>query len=142
MFNPSREEVRRFFTGAWDKERSAALLSPLETIAVEWIVEHPEFHSLLESEDAALAAQYRPDDGRTNPFLHLSMHLTITEQVAIDQPPGIRAATLELARRLGSLHEAQHAVMECLGEMLWSAQRAGLPPDGEAYVECVRRQLA
>jgi len=89
-------------------------------------------------EVAALAAEYRVEDGRTNPFLHLSMHLTIDEQSSIDQPAGIRAAVQRLAARRGSLHAAHHEVMECLGEMLWNAQRSGLPPDGQAYVEAVR----
>jgi hypothetical protein len=45
-----------------------------------------------------------------------------------------------LAARRGSLHEAQHEVMECLGDMLWASQRKGQPPDGEAYLDAVRRR--
>jgi hypothetical protein len=90
--------------------------------------------------DVALAAVYTVEDGRTNPFLHLSMHLSIAEQVSIDQPSGIRQAVQLLANRLGSLHEAHHQVMECLGEMIWASQRSGLPPDGPAYIEAVRRR--
>ena len=83
---------------------------------------------------------YTVEEGRTNPFLHLSMHLTISEQCSIDQPRGIRQALELLAARLGSMHDAQHEVMECLGEMIWASQRSGLPPDGQAYLECVRRR--
>ena len=90
--------------------------------------------------DAALAAVFTVDEGRTNPFLHLSMHLTISEQVSIDQPRGIRQAFELLAARRGSAHDAQHDVMECLGEMLWTSQRSGLPPDGLAYLDAVRRR--
>ena len=68
------------------------------------------------------------------------MHLTIEEQLAIDQPTGIRQAVELLAARRGSLHEAHHDVMECLGEMVWASQRSGLPPDGLAYLEAVRRR--
>jgi hypothetical protein len=68
------------------------------------------------------------------------MHLSIAEQVSIDQPPGIRAATQALAQRLGSEHDAHHQVMECLGEMIWNSQRSGMPPDGAAYIDCVRRR--
>jgi len=140
MFNPSREEVRRFFIDAWEKQRLGSILSPLETIAIDWIGQHPEFHALLASGQDALEEEFTPEGERTNPFLHLAMHLSITEQLSIDQPAGIREATLALARRFDSTHEAQHAVMECLGEMLWTAQRNSTPPDGASYVECVRRK--
>ena len=114
-------------------------LTPLEGLAERWIAEHPEYASDLADADAAQAAVFTVDEGRTNPFLHLSMHLSISEQVSIDQPRGIRQAFDLLTARRGSAHEAQHAVMECLGEMLWASQRSGRPPDGEAYIECVRR---
>ena len=112
----------------------------MESIAADWIAEHPEYHAELDDLDAALAAVYDVESGRTNPFLHLSMHLTISEQISIDQPRGIKQAFALLAARSGSAHEAQHEVMECLGEMVWASQRSGLPPDGERYLECVRRR--
>ena len=137
MFNPSRDEVRAFFVDAWRKQATDEALTPLETIAVNWMREHPEYTS-------DLAAQARRDygvaQGETNPFLHLSMHLSIEEQVSIDQPPGIRDACLRLAQRLDSMHAAHHAIMECLGEMLWTAQRNGTPPDGARYVDCVNKR--
>lgn len=114
-------------------------MTPIETLASLWIAEHPEYDDELADEQAALAADYRVEDGRANPFLHLSMHLTISEQCSIDQPRGIRAAVEALAARLDSLHEAHHQAMECLGEMIWTSQRSGRPPDGEAYLDCVRR---
>ncbi|MDE2400524.1 MAG: DUF1841 family protein [Burkholderiales bacterium] len=137
MFAPSQEQVRRFFCEAWAKQQTAQLLTPLEAQAVDWITQHPEYHDDLTDVDAAVAASYSVEDGRTNPFLHLSMHLSITEQMSIDQPPGIRAAVDRLARRLSSLHEAHHEVMECLGEMVWTSQRSGLPFDGQTYIDKV-----
>ncbi|CAG9184447.1 hypothetical protein LMG23994_05391 [Cupriavidus pinatubonensis] len=142
MFNPSREEVRRFFCDAWQKQLTGGVLTPLEAIAVDWIREHPEYHALLTDTEGALAQDYTPEQGQTNPFLHLSMHLSISEQVSIDQPPGIRQAYEALTQRLDSPHEAQHQIMECLGEMLWQAQRSGLPPDGAQYVDAVRRRAS
>ena len=139
MFAPSQHDVRRFFCSAAAKQREGLPLTPLEDLVAGWIGEHPEYAADLADTDAALAAEYPVDDGRTNPFLHLSMHLSISEQVSIDQPRGIRQAFELLAARRGSAHEAQHAVMECLGQMLWTSQRSGRPPDGEAYIECVRR---
>ena len=139
MFAPSKDDVRRFFCEAWRKEREALPLTPLEAIAAGWIHEHPEYHDDLASLEQALAADY-PVDGRSNPFLHLSMHLSISEQLQIDQPPGIRAANETLARRLGSSHEAAHQIMDCLGETIWRAQRDGSEPDGAAYLDCIRRK--
>lgn len=139
MFAPSQEQVRRFFCETWAKHLTAQVLTPLESQAVVWMIEHPEYHSDLADVDAALAAVYTVEEGRTNPFLHLSMHLSITEQVSIDQPKGIRDAVERLSHRLGSLHEAHHVAMEALGEMIWESQRSGHPPDGVAYIDRVQR---
>ena len=140
MFAPSQNDVRRFFCDALRKQRDGLPLTPLETLAADWIAQHPEYHGELADAYAALAAVYDVEAGRTNPFLHLSMHLSISEQVGIDQPRGIRQAVELLAARRGSLHAAQHEVMECLGEMMWASQRSGRPPDGEKYIDCVRRR--
>jgi hypothetical protein len=142
MFQPSRDDVRRFFVESWRKRREGAPATPLETVAGDWIAEHPEHHGELADLERALAAPSAGTGDGPNPFLHLSMHLSITEQVSIDQPPGIRAACERLATRLGSMHDAQHAAMECLGTMLWESQRSGRPPDGAAYVECVARRAS
>ncbi len=140
MFNPSQHDVRRFFCETFRKIQAKEILTPLEAIARDWIVQHEEYADALKDVDAALAADYSVERGQSNPFLHLSMHLSIAEQISIDQPPGIRAAFLSLAQRRGSEHDAHHDMMECLGEMIWNSQRSGLPPDGTAYVECVRRR--
>ena len=140
MFQPSQSDVRRFFCAAFAKQRARLPLDPMETIAAGWITQHPEYAADLADEAAALAAQYTVEEGRSNPFLHLSMHLSIHEQTAIDQPTGIRQAVALLAARRNSMHEAHHEVMECLGEMIWTSQRSGLPPDGQAYIEAVRRR--
>jgi hypothetical protein len=140
MFAPSQTDVRRFLCGAWRKRREGLPLTPLETIAADWIAEHPEHHADFADEEAAVAAVYTVEAGRSNPFLHLSMHLTIAEQVGIDQPRGIRQAVELLAARRGSVHDAHHEVMECLGEMIWDSQRSGRPPDGERYIDAVRRR--
>jgi hypothetical protein len=140
MFNPSQHDVRRFFCETWRKECNGLPLMPMESLAAQWIGEHPEYHEALADVAGALAANYAVEDGRTNPFLHLSMHLTISEQCSIDQPRGIKQAVELMAARRGSLHEAHHEAMECLGEMVWASQRSGLPPDGFAYLDGVRRR--
>jgi Domain of unknown function (DUF1841) len=140
MFSPSQHDVRRFFCGAWRKHRDKLPLTPLETVAADWIAEHPEYHETLADEEAAVVAEYSVEAGQPNPFLHLSMHLSISEQVSIDQPPGIRGAFEALAARRGNAHDAHHEVMECLGDMVWTSQRSGMPPDGAAYIDAVRRR--
>ena len=115
-------------------------MDALETLAGQWLQEHPEYHGDLADGDAAVARSYQGDDGKSNPFLHLSMHLSISEQCSIDQPRGIRQAVELLAAKRSSVHDAHHEAMECLGQMLWESQRAGHPPDGQAYVECVQRR--
>ena len=140
MFQPSQNDVRRFFCETWRKQREALPLTSMEAMAADWINEHPEYHAELSDLDAALAAVYSVEEGRTNPFLHLSMHLSIAEQCSIDQPTGIRQAVALLAARRNALHPAHHEVMECLGEMIWASQRSGLPPDGVAYIDAVRRR--
>lgn len=140
MFNPSREQVRQFFFDAWRKYRQGAPLEGLETIAVETALLHPEYHAVLDDPERFLECDYTPEEGRTNPFLHMSMHMAIAEQLSIDQPPGIRAEFDRLAAARGDRHEALHEVLECLGETVWRAQRDRTPPDAEAYLECLRRR--
>jgi hypothetical protein len=141
LFNPSREEVRQFFCEAWAKHQRSGILTAMESIAARWIVEHPEYQAILNNLEQAQQAEYTPEKGQTNPFLHLSMHMSISEQIQIDQPPGIREASRQLTIKLDSEHEAQHRIMECLGEVLWNAQRDGTPPDMNAYVQSIQRLL-
>jgi len=140
MFTPSQSDVRRFFCAVFAKSQSGSPMTPLETLAAQWIDEHPEYIADLSDEQAALSKMYAVEDGRSNPFLHLSMHVSLSEQSSIDQPRGIRQALELLTHRRGSLHQAHHEAMECLGRMIWESQRAGRPPDGAAYLDCVSRQ--
>ena len=140
MFAPSQEDVRRFFCETWRRQRAGIPLDAMQAKAAPWVMLHPEYDGDLADEAAALAAVYTVEEGRTNPFLHLSMHLSLVEQVDIDQPRGIRQAFEALRDRLGSEHEAHHHMMDCLGEMIWASQRSGLPPDGQAYLDCVWRR--
>ncbi|MDZ4201477.1 MAG: DUF1841 family protein [Gallionella sp.] len=140
MFNPTRDEARYFLFDSWRKRREGALLTPLEDLAAQLIEKHPEFHSLLADAERYRDKDYLPEHGTTNPFLHLMMHLTIEEQISIDQPAGIRAQFVRLTRKFESEHEAQHAMMECLGEMIWQAQRDRSTPDATVYFACLEKQ--
>jgi len=140
MFNPSRDEARRFVTDAWAKFRAGAPLSGLERIAAGIVALHPEYHSIVENPERHLDRDYQPESGDVNPFLHLSLHLAIAEQLSIDQPPGIRAHYERLVAAKGDEHEALHAVLDCLGEVIWHAQRHGTPADASIYLACLERQ--
>jgi hypothetical protein len=140
MFSPSQADVRRFFCSVYAKARSGHALEAIEIIASQWIDEHPEYHADFADAEAAVARMYEAEGPRANPFLHLSMHLSISEQCSIDQPRGIRQAVELLTARRNSLHDAHHEAMDCLGQMVWESQRAGRPPDGAAYMACVQHQ--
>ncbi|NBQ86678.1 MAG: DUF1841 family protein [Betaproteobacteria bacterium] len=140
MFSPSQADVRRFFCTVHAKAQRGEALQALETLASQWIAEHPEYHADLADAEAAVHREYRAEDGRSNPFLHLSMHLSISEQCSIDQPRGIRQAVELLTARRNSLHDAHHETMECLGQMMWESQRNARPPDGATYIDCVQRR--
>ena len=139
MFSPSQADVRRFFCAVYAKAQAGQSMEAIETIASLWIDEHPEYHAELADINAAIAAMGQVEEGKTNGFLHLSMHLSITEQCSIDQPRGIRQAVELLTHQRDSLHEAHHEAMDCLGQMIWESQRAQRAPDGEAYLACVQR---
>ena len=137
FFNPSRDEARNFLFEAWRKRTSNEILTPLEDLAAQLIAKHPEYFSFFEDPERYLGREYLPEAGEPNPFLHLMMHLAIEEQISIDQPQGIRAHFVRLTHELESEHEAQHRMMECLGEMIWRAQRDRTAPDASVYLDCL-----
>jgi len=138
LFNPSRDQVRQFFFDTWAKFRQQQPLTDLEAIALQVIQMHPEYHAVLDAPERYLEQAYFPEMGETNPFLHMSLHLSVLEQVAINQPPGIAAAYQALKLKHGTESEAQHDLMDCLAETIWQAQRSGQPPNAEAYIACMQ----
>ncbi|HSS45975.1 MAG TPA: DUF1841 family protein, partial [Burkholderiales bacterium] len=123
MFNPSREEARRFFFNTWHKYKEQGPLTDLEKMALKIMILHPEYHKTLDEPERSLERDYLPEMGAVNPFLHMGMHLAIEEQLSIDQPYGIRTQFERILQKTTDRHEAFHIVMECLGEMIWHAQR-------------------
>jgi hypothetical protein len=142
MFQPTRDEARTFLADAWRKHKAREPLSPIEATTVDIIAAHPEYHLLLQTAPGTDRRDFLPEAGESNPFLHLHLHLALAEQLSIDQPPGIVAAYRQLLARLGQPMAAQHAVIDCLAETLWRSQRDQAPPDGEAYLACVRRRAS
>lgn len=141
MFNPSRDQVRQFFFDLWAKYRAGQPLAGAQQPALDAVLAHPEYHALLDQPGRYRERDYLPEAGETNPFLHLSMHLALSEQLAIDQPPGIRERYQRLLQRQGDAMAAQHAAMECLAEMVWQAQRYQAAFDSAAYLHCLDRAL-
>ena len=138
LYGSDRDDLRRAYVDAWSKSRTGQALEPLERLLCEVIAEHPEYHAALESPDA-LDREFPPEAGRSNPFLHMGLHVAIREQLATDRPPGMRALYAELAPRFVDAHRLEHALMECLAETLWDAQRGGGVPDEARYLSRVRR---
>ncbi|HEB96172.1 MAG TPA: DUF1841 family protein [Sedimenticola thiotaurini] len=139
MFGNDRTGMRRVFTEAWRKQQQGEAMDPLETLIADIVRQHPEYHELLQDPERALERDFSPDGGETNPFLHLGMHISLQEQVGTDRPAGITLLYRRLVMKTGDPHQAEHRMMECLGRMLWEAQRAGRMPDEAAYLACVRR---
>jgi hypothetical protein len=137
MFNPSRDEVRQTFFGAWGKYRQGVPLAGIESLALDVILQHPEYHAVLDAPERYRSRDYSDE---TNPFLHMSLHLALEEQLSIDQPPGLRSRWQALVVRSGDRHEALHQAIECLAETLWRAQRDQTAPDPAAYLSCLERR--
>jgi hypothetical protein len=134
----SRDQLRRMYQDTWRKFTNRAPLEPLEAQVAAVIAEHPEYVQWLESGDEALAAEFTPESGRQNPFLHMGLHLAIREQVATDRPRGIASVHEALSKRMGDPHGAEHAMLEPLAETLWEGQRNGRAPNEQAYLEKLR----
>jgi len=143
MFGNDRDSMRRVYIEAWRKARAGETLEPMERLITQVVREHPEYQALLApGNEAVLARDYTPEEGQTNPFLHMGLHIALREQEANDRPPGIRALVERLRQHEGDHLEAEHLLMEPLGETLWQAQRAGTQPDEGAYLERVRKLVA
>lgn len=140
MVTHDRNVMRHFLLTAWRKARAGEPLEPLERQIAEVVRQHPEYHALLEDESAE-ERDFPPEAGQTNPFLHLSLHLALIEQIATDRPPGLRALYQQMTAGAFDRHEAEHRVIDCLALTLWEAQRTGRHPDETEYLESLRRLL-
>ena len=138
MFGQNREELRRFFQASWRKRLDGQTLQPLELIVVQVMEQHPEYHHHL-ADPEQLDRDFTPEQGETNPWLHMSMHITLAEQIGADRPKGVRAHYQSVVRRYSDPHTAEHAMMECLGVILWEAQRDRAAPDEQRYLECLKK---
>ncbi len=137
MLHGNRDQTRQVFLDVWRKLQQRLPLEPMEALIADVIQLHPEYHRLLDDPEQALAAEYTPEAGTENPFLHLALHIALREQAGSDRPAGIRMLHQRLCARLGE-HEAEHRMMECLGQALWTAQQSASLPDEQAYLHCLK----
>ena len=143
MFVESRDESRQFFIQTWQKMTAKQALEPLEALIARIIVEHPEYHAVLSAPGQTLDDEYLSEDGRSNPFLHMGLHVALQEQLQSDRPPGIVALYQKLLRRWNhDVHDTEYKMIECLAESLWQAGRSGSMPDERRYLECLRQCLS
>lgn len=141
MFGNDRDSLRRYYVTVWQKANAGQTLEPLERLIAAVIAEHPEYQSILADSAMAVGRDYLPEMGQTNPFLHMGMHIAIHEQLNSDRPAGIREVYQAICQQMGDLHRAEHQMMECLGQTLWEAQRAGIQPDEQLYLARLRALL-
>ena len=134
MLDPTRDQARSTFFEAWRKYRAGQPLAGIEALALEVILLHPEYHAVLADPERTRDREYLDE---SNPFLHLSLHVALEEQLSIDQPPGIASRFQALVSRFRDRHEALHQALECLAETGWRAQRDRAPPDAAAYLDCL-----
>ena len=142
LFNPSRDEVRDFFFEAWAKAKATQPLTDLEKIALDVMHMHPEYHAILENPELFRHQNYFPEFGETNPFLHMSLHLSIHEQLSINQPIGIAEIYTQLKLKHQNVHDAQHAILECLAETIWLAQRNNSGMDSAHYLQLLQQKAS
>jgi hypothetical protein len=138
IYGRDRDEIRGFFCTVWAKHCARLPLEPLEHLVADVILAHPEYHELLRDPEAAARHDALPEKGQTNPFLHMGMHIGLREQLATDRPAGVAHIYQTLLRSMGDKHSVEHRMMECLGLVLWEAQRAARVPDEERFLDCLR----
>lgn len=138
IYGSDRDAMRRVFVDAWRKARDGEPLEPLERLVAEVIAEHPEYQGFLADADGGIGRDFPPELGATNPFLHMGLHISIREQLAVDRPPGVAALYRRIRLRSGEAHAAEHRIMDCLAQSLWEAQRSGEMPDETGYLDCLR----
>lgn len=137
MFGQDRTELRQMFFTSWKKHQDKQIMEPLEAVVAKIIELHPEYHSLLENQEA-VDKDYTPEMGETNPFLHMAMHISIQEQLSTKRPFGIEQIHQSMLNKIKDPHETEHVMMECLGKMLWEAQSQNRAPDENDYLICLK----
>jgi hypothetical protein len=141
LFGQDRNQLRTIYFQSWAKFKNKQPMEPMESLIANLISKHPEYHNFFDHTEKNKNQDFTPEMGQTNPFLHLGMHISIQEQLGTQRPPEITQLYQSLCTKLGDAHEAEHQIMDCLGEMLWNAQRNNQQPNETTYIECIRKLL-
>jgi len=137
FYTSERDKLRQVYTDVWKKVKFNEKMNSLEQMIANVIEMHPEYHMMLNNENH-IGNEYLPEMGETNPFLHMGMHLGLQEQVSLDRPTGIQKIYQQLSEQTGSIEKAEHAMMDCLAESLWLAQKHQVEPDEQQYLTCLQ----
>jgi len=138
MFGNNRNELRQVYLSCWQLKKNKLPMDPMQEVVGNIVELHPEYHNLLENEES-IDRDFSAEPGESNPFLHMSMHIALHEQISTNRPEGIHDCHQKLCLLHGDPHQAEHAMMECLGEALWQAQRDQTVPDEAKYLECLKK---
>jgi len=141
LFGQDRNQLRKVYFQSWYKFKNKQPMEPMESLIANLINQHPEYHDFFSQSEQNQAKDFTPEMGQSNPFLHLGMHISIKEQLGTQRPAELSALYQSLCTKLGESHAAEHQIMECLGQMLWTAQRDNQTPDESLYIECVKKLL-
>lgn len=141
MLNPERIKMRQFFFTTWEKYQTKKILEPLEQQLIDIILQHPEYHKIFSDPEKYLDKDYFPEFGDANPFLHLSLHLSVLEQVGSNRPNGITVIYSQLIKKLGNALAAEHAIMQLISENLWQAQQSGRMISDEIYLQQLKNLI-
>jgi len=140
LYGKDRGNMRQVFFNTWEKYKQSQPLQGVESLLIDIILLHPEYHSILENQDKYLDFDFPPEQGQGNPFLHMSLHVTIEEQLSMDNPAGIRQHFLTLQQNHDK-HDALHVLLECLAEAIWKSQRYESNDLEQEYLACVAEQV-
>jgi len=139
LFGQDRDQLRSLYCRTWALHRQGQrVMEPLQSQIVAVIEQHPEYQPLLENSKLALSQEYTPEAGRTNPFLHMGLHLAVREQIATGRPAGIRPLYQRLVEKYPDSHVLEHRLMACLAEIIWHVQKEREAPDEQHYLDCIR----
>lgn len=138
MLGNNRNELRQVYLNCWQLKKNNLPMDPMQEVVANIVEQHPEYHQLLEHEEI-IDKDFSAETGDSNPFLHMSMHIALHEQISTNRPHGINDCYQKSCILYGGPHDAEHHMMECLGKALWQAQREQNAPDEQKYLVCLKK---
>lgn len=135
MWSSDRTTLRTIFFRAWESFKEQRPLNGVEALIAEAILAHPEYQPFFEAGATEEGLGADPEQGA--PFLHLSLHIALAEQLTTDRPVGVVGEWVRLRAALKDDHRALHLMMECLEASLWQAQHGGTDPSDTSYLACL-----